>query len=212
MRNPCLHPCDDEIVSPGAAAEAALVREMLNGSQRAWRELHDRYGRLIYSCVARVTSRFASLVGQDDVSEIYAIFVMQLLANDMRKLRSFDPSRGTRLSTWLGLLAARCAYDYLRAARREPNRLPLSEAEDVLCELPDPHEHAEHRERAAMLDGVLRDFSDKDREFVTLYFGEGLPADEIAQRMQISVKTVYSKRHKIQSRLEAMLSEARLAA
>ena len=35
---------------------------------------------------------------------------------------------------------------------------------------------------------------------------------QIAERMHISVKTVYSKKHKIQSRLEAMLSQAQLAA
>jgi RNA polymerase sigma-70 factor (ECF subfamily) len=159
-----------------------------------------------------VTGRFSALVGQEDIREIYATLLMQLLANDMRKLRSFDPARGNRLGTWIGMLAANCSYDYLRAMRREPNRLPLSEAEGLSCDLPSPHEHAEHRERAEIVAGVLRAFSEKDREFVALYFGEGLPPDEIAQRMRISVKTVYSKRHKIQSRLEAMLSEARLAA
>ena len=47
---------------------------------------------------------------------------------------------------------------------------------------------------------------------VALYFGEGLEPEQIAERMHISVKTVYSKKHKIQSRLEAMLSQAQLAA
>lgn len=212
MRTPSLAPCVDELEHLGAAAESALVRDMLSGSERAWREFHARYDRLIFRCITRVTGRFSTLVGQDDIPEIYATLLVQLLSSDMRKLRSFDPARGNRLGTWIGLLAANCAYDYLRKARHEPNRLPLSEAEDMLCELPSPHEQAERRQRAAIVEGVLRAFSDKDREFVALYFGEGLPADEIAERMQISVKTVYSKRHKIQTRLEAMLSDAQLAA
>jgi len=212
MRNPCLAPCVDELEHLGAAAEGALVGAMLSGGERAWREFHARYDRLILRCITRVTCRFSTLVSQEDIREIYATLLVQLLANDMRKLRSFDPARGNRLGSWVGLLAANCAYDYLRAARREPNQLPLSEAESMPCELPSPHEHAEHRQRAAIIDGVLRDFSEKDREFVALYFGEGLPAHEIAERMQITVKTVYSKRHKIQCRLEAMLSDARLAA
>ena len=47
----------------------------------------------------------------------------------------------------------------------------------------------------------------KDREFVELYFGEGLDPDEVARRMGISVKTVYSKRHKIQRRLQSLFGQ-----
>jgi RNA polymerase sigma-70 factor (ECF subfamily) len=212
MRNLTLGPCVSERESIGGAAEDVLVREMLAGSERAWREFHARFDRLVYRCITKVTGRFSGLVGQDDIREIYATLFMQLLSNDMRKLRSFDPERGNRLGSWIGLLAINCAYDYLRSMRREPHRTSLAEAEMLCCDLPSPLELAEHRQRAEIVAGVLRAFSEKDREFVSLYFGEGLPADEIAQRMRISVKTVYSKRHKIQSRLEAMLTEARLAA
>jgi RNA polymerase sigma-70 factor (ECF subfamily) len=45
-----------------------------------------------------------------------------------------------------------------------------------------------------------------------LYFDQGLEPEEVAQRMRISVKTVYSKKHKIRTRLEQMLQHERLAA
>lgn len=189
-----------------------LVREMIAGRERAWREFHARYDRLIYRCITKVTGRFASFVGQDDIREIYATLLVQLLSNDMHKLRTFDPARGNRFGSWIGLLAINCAYDYLRALRREPNRAPLAEAETLSCDLPSPLEQVEHRERTALVAATLRAFSAKDQEFVALYFGEGLEPEQIAQRMHISVKTVYSKKHKIQSRLEQMLSGAQLAA
>ena len=59
---------------------------------------------------------------------------------------------------------------------------------------------------------MLSEFSDKDRQFVALYFGEGLDPEEVARRMRINVKTVYSKKHKIQSRLESLLAQRRIAA
>ena len=96
--------------------------------------------------------------------------------------------------------------------RREPNRAPLAEAEVLSCELPSPLEQVEHKQRAELVANILRAFSAKDREFVSLYFGEGLEPEQIAQRMRISVKTVYSKKHKIQTRLEQMLSQSQLAA
>jgi RNA polymerase sigma-70 factor (ECF subfamily) len=195
-----------------AAAQKELVASMLVGSERAWREFHARYDRLIYRCITKVTGRFATFVGQDDIREIYATLLVQLLSNDMHKLRTFDPERGNRFGSWIGLLAINCAYDYLRSMRREPNRAPLDEAENLWCDRPSPLDQCEFKQRAELVTEILRAFSDKDREFVTLYFGEGLDAEQIAQRMQISVKTVYSKKHKIQSRLEQMLSQAQLAA
>ena len=41
----------------------------------------------------------------------------------------------------------------------------------------------------------------QDRMFVELYYQKGLEADEIAAEMQISLKTVYSKKHKIRAHL-----------
>ena len=74
--------------------------------------------------------------------------------------------------------------------------------------LPDPVDVTLVRERASLVDLALAAFTSKDREFVELYFGEGLDPDEVARRMGISVKTVYSKRHKIQRRLQGLLGAA----
>src|SRR5439155_13513443 len=108
--------------------------------------------------------------------------------------------------SWIGLLAINCAYDYLRALKREPNKGTLAEACDLVCDLPDPYEQGVESERAGIAADLLDGFSDKDRTFATLYFGEELEPTEIATRMNISVKTVYSKKHKIQSRLESVLT------
>jgi len=195
-----------------AADDAQLVRALINDDPRAWREFNTRFSRLVLSTISRVTARFSRVVSQEDLREIYAIFCVQLLANDKHKLRSFDPARGNKLSTWLGLLASHTAYDFLRGARREPRRAAMSEAEDLSSSLPDPCESALMRERADLVSQLLAHFTDRDREFIQLYFGEGLAPEIVAQRLEISVKTVYSKKHKIQARLQALLLESQLAA
>jgi RNA polymerase sigma-70 factor (ECF subfamily) len=192
--------------------DVALVRALLADDARAWREFNTRFSRLVLSTISRVTVRFSGVVSQEDMREIYATFCVQLLANDKLKLRSFDPQRGNKLSTWLGLLASHTAYDFLRGARREPRRAALSEAEELSSSLPDPCESALMRERADLVARMLEGFSDKDRAFIQLYFGEGLAPELVAERLSISVKTVYSKRHKIQARLQSLLAEAQLAA
>jgi RNA polymerase sigma-70 factor (ECF subfamily) len=189
-----------------------LVAGMLANDPAAWREFQSRYDRLIIRCITKVTRRFASIVSQDDVREIYATLYVALLSNDMHKLRSFDPDRGNRFSSWIGLLAINAAYDHLRTLKREPQKECITEAMELVCEMPDPFELTSEHERATIAQKTLEDFSEKDRTFAALYFGEGMDPQAIADMMNISVKTVYSKKHKIQSRLESVLSIRRIAA
>jgi RNA polymerase sigma-70 factor (ECF subfamily) len=103
------------------------------------------------------------------------------------------------------MLATHCAYDYLRSVRREPSAVCLTEAETVSTDHHDPCESAMLTERAKLVRDLLADFSDKDRQFVTLYFQDGLSPEHVAERLGISVKTVYSKKHKIQRKLSQIV-------
>jgi RNA polymerase sigma-70 factor, ECF subfamily len=187
--------------SPSSWTETELLDRLLQSEPSAWRELNQRYARLVTSCIQRVVARFARRVSADAVEEIYATFSLKLLANDKHKLRSFEPSRGNKLGTWLGMLATHCAYDYLRSVRREPSAVCLTEAETLSSDHQDPCETAMLSQRAKLVQRLLSDFSDKDRQFVTLYFQDGLSPEHVAERLGISVKTVYSKKHKIQRKL-----------
>jgi len=178
---------------------------LLTSDQSAWRELNRRYSRLVISCIQRVLARFSKKLSADAVEEIYATFSLKLLANDKHKLKSFEPSRGNKLGTWLGMLATHCAYDHLRSIRREPASVCLTEAEGLSSEGRDPCENAMINERAQLVRDLLADFSDKDREFVALYYGDGMSPERVAERLGISVKTVYSKKHKIQRKLSEIV-------
>ena len=193
-------------------SDTDLVKGLVGNDAAAWQALTTRYGRLIQSCIHRVISRFPSVVRADDAGEILSMLYVQLLANDRNKLRSFAPERGCKLGTWLGLLASHTAYDFLRSIRRVPRGVELTEAEELATDTPDPSELTLRSERASSVAAVLAEFTHKDREFVDLYFGEGLGPDEVARRMGISVKTVYSKKHKIQRRLAGLLGGPQLAA
>jgi RNA polymerase sigma-70 factor (ECF subfamily) len=197
-------PCESDPV----AEDMALVEGLLVNDPCAWREFGVRYDRLIQRCIAKVTRRFGSRVTAEDVREIQGQLVLSLLANDKHKLRTFDPTRGSRLSSWIGMLAMNAAYDYLRSIRREPNKAALSEAVDLPTEVCDPFEATAERERADIAARMLSDFSERDRVFATLYFAEGMDPVQIAERMNISIKTVYSKKHKIQSKLELLAAVA----
>ncbi len=188
------------------AQETDLVARLLKDEPSAWRYFTAEYSRVIIGCIRRVLARFTRVTSDHDVDEVYARFCFELLANDRKKLRAFDPEKGGRLSTWVGLLAKNATYDYLRRLKRDRVCEPLPESDSFQADSESPFEQVVLQQRAALTSATLRQLSDRDREFVDLYFAQGMEAEDIAKLMNISVKTVYTKRHKITARLEAMLA------
>ena len=188
--------------SPSEWTDRDLLRHVLRNEQRGWNELVRRYRALIYRCITKVTLKYAPTLSNADLDEIYADVMMQLVRDDMHKLRIYNPARGTKLGSWIGMISVNAAYDFLRSAGRRPL---LDKVDGSI----DPHEECDRtpldmlieKERWSHLNEMLSEFTDKDRTFVELYYQRGMEADEIAAEMQISLKTVYSKKHKIRAHL-----------
>jgi RNA polymerase sigma-70 factor (ECF subfamily) len=197
-------------------SDEELLANVLRNQGVAWSELVRRYRALIYRCISKVTLRYAPTLASADMDEIYAEVMIQLVRDDMHKLRIYDPSRGAKLGSWIGMLAVNAAYDYLRSAGRRPilnregNLIESNEEHDR-----SPLDHLLEKERWDHLNEMLMDFTDKDRTFVDLYYRRGMEAEQIAEAMQISLKTVYSKKHKIRAHLmrclERMAGESPIA-
>lgn len=190
-----------------ALSETDLLGRMFARDGAAWREFHRRYDRLIWCCIGKVTNRFTHVLSPQDVQEVYANLFVGLMANDMHKLRSFNPERGNKLGTWVGMLAVHVAWDYLRALTRQPVGDPLSVVEDAPAIEESPFDRVAQREDCDRVARMVSGLSRRDRTFVRLYFVDGCTPEEVAEAMGISVKTVYTKKHKIRTRLERLLEE-----
>jgi len=193
--------------APADLSDESLLAGILVDDASCWEEFFRRYDRLIYRCITRVTGRFSRVVTHEDVREIYSSVVVNLLRKDKRKLRRFDPERGSKLSSWLGLISVNTTYDYLRMVARQPLNGGITEADERPATGLDPFEQLAVRERLGHIAVALRGFSEKDRLFVALYYLEEKPPEEIAAIMGISVKTVYTKKHKLRCRLSERLAE-----
>ena len=194
--------------NPAEWTDRELLKSVLRSDARGWAELVRRYRPLIYRCITKVTLKYAPTLGGADLDEIYADVMMQLVRDDMHKLRIYNPARGTKLGSWIGMISVNAAYDFLRSAGRRPL---LDKVDGAI----DPHQECDRtpldqlieKERWDHLNGLLSEFTEKDRTFVELYYQKGLEADEIAAEMQISLKTVYSKKHKIRAHLVRCLGQ-----
>jgi RNA polymerase sigma-70 factor (ECF subfamily) len=192
-------------------SEADLVAGLLIDRPEAWQQFDKQYSQMLCGCIARIIRRFIRSTGSEDANEVYAIFCLSLI-QDKRRLQAFEPERGTKLGSWLAMLAVHATYDYLRALRRRPTGVPIDSMLDLAANTPAPEELCIQHQKNELVASLLNELTEKDRQFMVLHFGQGLDPEEVALAMGISVKTVYTKKHKLRGRLEAMLVTYRSAA
>jgi RNA polymerase sigma-70 factor (ECF subfamily) len=178
---------------------------MLVNDDRAWRWFTRRYERLLFAAIHKVLAPFSRGPRPVEPEEVYAALMSSLVDRDMFKLRAFEFERGHKLSTWLVMLATHAAWDHVRASSR--HRLLLSE----IGRGEPPHSDLDAlgvlnaRESFCRLVRVCAALRPRDKQFFDLLYVRCASPEEIAAEMGISVKTVYTKKHKVLARLESAL-------
>ena len=192
----------------GAVSDQRLLRLALARSEGGWLELMRRHRNLIYGCIHRTLGRYGVRASNETADDIFSDVCMRLLHNDMRRLRAYDPSRGCKLSSWIGLIAVNAAHDHLRSRARTPAIDTIDGRVDRADPCPDPLDHLLSHERSVQLRRLATHLSAKDRDFLDLYVHRELSPQQIARRMRVSVKTVYSRRSRIEQRLANLAGSA----
>jgi len=191
--------------------DEALVAAVLAGEPAAWPTFAARYERLVGACIRKVLRRHGAHFAEEDFEDIVSQTALNIVRDDYKKLRAFDPTRGYKLSSWIGLIATNTAYDALR--RREPvesaHTASLDDDEAPLqpASAEEPADVAlERADRAALLRRAVRELPPGDQLFVTYYFEDELDPEDIARLLGISVNTVYSRKNKVREKLRRILS------
>ncbi len=191
------------------AAELDLVRDVLARKPGAWERFYQKYYRLMLSCVRKVYAKHGVLLDEEEQSDLLATVCYNFVKNDFHKLRVYDPKRGHRLSSWVGLISTNTAYDALR--RRGPDLSSIDDPEHQLppltSGLPSPLDEVEHAERIDVLGRVVSLLTESERRFVHLYYGERLDPPELAKRLGITVNTVYSRKNKVKAKIVRLASK-----
>lgn len=164
-----------------------LLRRCLLRQPGAWNDFVDRFLGLIYHVVHHTAHLRSTPLRPEDVEDLAAEVLLQIVANDYGVLRQFRSN--CSLATYLTVIARRiCVHELARrAAAREvqpsvggPN---LSEVEE---ELP----KAQGLESLEEVEKLLGKLSGKEREVVRLYYLEGRNYEEISTQLKIPVNTI----------------------
>ncbi len=192
-------------MSNGASrrSDEELAVAASRGSEEAFRELVERFGRPVFALVVRIVRR----------GEIAEELAQETFVKAWRALARFDPAR--KFSSWLFKIAHNCALDALRRRGEETFSLdePLADGESER-ELPadpkaeNPLSRATARAAGRELERALSGLRPRYREILLLRFAEGLSYEEIAEVTGTPLGTV--KVHLFRARKE--LADAMRAA
>ncbi|MDX1623853.1 MAG: sigma-70 family RNA polymerase sigma factor [Gemmatimonadota bacterium] len=185
-------------------SDEQLVAEARGGSQRAYRQLVDRFERPVYNLVARMV-RDRTLA--EDLAQ-------EAFVKAFHRLETFRPEQG-KFSSWLFKIAHNTTIDHLRRSRLDT--VPLdAEGEDE----PDYHAILPDEEATSPLDATLRGdlgqhlsvaierLRPEYREVIVLRHQEGLAYDEIAEVAGLPLGTVKTYIHRARKELAALMTEA----
>jgi RNA polymerase sigma-70 factor (ECF subfamily) len=109
--------------------------------------------------------------------------------------------RGTNLGAWLSVIVRNLAYQHLRRSEVEKRRLRVF----LGFRFPDPVELAIRKETSREVGVALDRLRPMQREALTLFELDDLPASEVARRMGISASSVLALVYRARTRLRRLL-------
>ena len=180
--------CTDDILTHRQKDEVALIAAAVEGSERAFQTLVERYQRPVFSLVVRMVRDHG--IAEDVTQEV---FVKAWLA-----LARYDPRR--RFASWLFKIASNAAIDHLRRKKLPTTPIESSDtdASSILDRTPDERAEAadtlvKRHELAAALEATVAALRPEYRLVVLLRFKEELPYRDIAEITGMPLGTVKTK-------------------
>ena len=177
-------------------SDARLIRYCLNGDERAWAALIEKYKNLIYSIPLRYGA------SPDDAADIFQSVCVELLSElpRLRKRASFR--------SWLITVTAHQAFQWKRKTRRRAED-ELTPADEERLETDPSPDVVEQLQREQVMREAIAELPPRCREMITLlFFSEPqLPYRDVAKQLGLAVGSIGFIRGRCLKRLQRMLED-----
>lgn len=180
---------------PGVAwSDGRLIRACLNGNERAWSALIEKYRNLIYS----IPMKYGAT--PDDAADIFQAVCLELFS-ELPRLRKTAAFR-----SWLITVTAHQAFQWKRKVRRRAEDELTEADEQVLGVDPSPH-LIEQVEREQMLRDAIARLPARCQEMIRLLFFQEPQVSyrDVAQRLGLATGSIGFIRGRCLKRLQRTL-------
>ena len=177
-------------------SDARLIRYCLNGDERAWSALIEKYKNLIYSIPIRYGA------SPEDAADIFQSVCVELLSElpRLRKRASFR--------SWLITVTAHQAFQWKRKTRRRAED-ELTPADEARLETDPSPDVVEQLQREQVMREAIAELPPRCREMITLLFFREpqLPYRDVARQLGLAVGSIGFIRGRCLKRLQRMLED-----
>ncbi len=184
------------------ALDRDLLVNCLAKKPGSWNDFVDRYLSLFYHVIHSTAHLRSVRLSPEDVEDIAAEVLLQLVADDYKVLRQFQGQAS--LATYLTVVARRTCVHELnrRQAVREEIRTGSGSTPDIVID--DTPAAQKSVESLDEVEKLLRRLNGRDREVVRLFYLEGQTYEEISTELDIPVNTIGAMLSRARKKLREM--------
>jgi RNA polymerase sigma factor (sigma-70 family) len=179
-----------------AWSDGRLIRACLNGNERAWSALIEKYRKLIYSIPVKYGA------GPEDAADIFQSVCLELF-NELPRLR-----RKAAFRSWLITVTAHQAYQWKQRVRRRAEDELTPADEEHLGADPSPN-FIEQVEREQMLRDAIARLPARCQEMIRMLFFEEPQVSyrDVAARLGLATGSIGFIRGRCLERLQRTLED-----
>jgi len=195
---------------PSFEEDRELISNCLSGDRGAWETAVRRFSNLVYQTVRTTFLAKQIPFGRQDLDDLHNTVFLGLFEQGCAKLKLYQGRNGCTLASWIRIVTVRIVLNHLRkkgvdAPLWEKKKTPVEELFWLRAEEQGPLALMESAEQEKLVQEGMESLAPRDRLFMKLHIDQGLPVEEVAEALQISVQNAYVVKHRAVERLRTYL-------
>jgi RNA polymerase sigma factor (sigma-70 family) len=195
---------------PAFEEDRQLISKCLSGDRGAWETLVRRFSTLVYQTVRSTYVAKQIPLSRQDLEDLHNTVFLGLFEQGCAKLKLYQGKNGCTLASWIRIVTVRRVLNHLRkkgvdAPLWEKKKMPVEEISWLKGEDQGPLALMESAEQEKLVHEGMKSLAPRDRLFMKLHIDQGLPVEEVAEALRISVQNAHVVKHRAVEKLKSFL-------
>ena len=195
---------------PPLGEDRQLLSKCLSGDRGAWETVVRRFSNLVYQTVRSTFISKQTPFSRQDLEDLHNTVFLGLFEQGCAKLKLYQGRNGCTLASWIRIVTVRTVLNHLRKKGAdgplwEKKKTPVEELSWLKGEDQGALALMESAEQEKLVHEGMESLAPRDRLFMKLHIDQGLPVEEVAEALQISVQNAYVVKHRAVERLRFYL-------
>jgi len=195
---------------PSFEEDRELISKCISGDRGAWETAVRRFSNLVYQTVRSTFIAKQTPFSMQDLEDLHNTVFLGFFDQGRAKLKLYKGRNGCTLASWIRIVTVRTVLNHLRkkgvdGPLWEKKKTPVEGLSWLKGEDQGPLALMESAEQEKLVQEGMESLAPRDRLFMKLHIDQGLPVEEVAEALQISVQNAYVVKHRAVERLRSYL-------